>query len=114
DEDQRRAYVPPIISAVEFEPMKTLQIAATGICVFAASWMLSAQQPPSDGARYDGENLVRPADYRDWVFLTSGLDMTYTAPAAGASAPERHTFTNVFVNHGSYREFQQTGAWRNN
>ena len=94
--------------------MKTLHIAAIATCVAASSFALRAQQPAADGARYEGANLVRPADYRDWIFLSSGLDMTYTAPATGAPAPERHTFTNVFVNPGSYREFQRTGAWRNN
>jgi hypothetical protein len=53
--------------------------------------------------------LVRPVNYRQWVFLSSGLGMTYgpNAPAAGA----RLRFDNVFVNPSSYREFLRTGTW---
>jgi hypothetical protein len=53
--------------------------------------------------------LQRPGDYREWVFLTAGLGMTYgpNAPRAGQPAP----FSNVFVNPDSYREFMKTGKW---
>jgi hypothetical protein len=52
--------------------------------------------------------LVFPAQYREWIFLSSGLDMSYTeaAPMAGASM-----FDNVFVNPQAYREFERTGTW---
>jgi hypothetical protein len=74
------------------------------------------QQAPGDGPRYtNGTNLVRPAEYREWIFLSSGLDMAYNPPPgatpASGSRPERHTFTNVFVNPSSYRSFMQTGKW---
>jgi hypothetical protein len=57
----------------------------------------------------DGQ-LTLPADYREWVFLSSGLGMTYQPPAAqsGQRAP---AFTNVFVNPASYRSFLSTGKW---
>ena len=59
----------------------------------------------------DKGELARPADYREWVFLTAGLGMTYgpNAPRAGQPAP----FSNVFVKPDSYREFMQTGKWPN-
>jgi hypothetical protein len=53
----------------------------------------------------DGQ-LVLPNDYREWIFVSSGLGMTY-APMAGM-APE---FTNVFVNPAAYRSFVATGKW---
>jgi hypothetical protein len=53
--------------------------------------------------------LVQPADYREWVFLSSGLGMTYGPNAPVAGAPQR--FDNVFVNPSSYREFLKTGRW---
>jgi hypothetical protein len=41
------------------------------------------------------------------VYLTSGLNMSYTAnPNAGMSM-----FDNVFVNPEAYRSFQVTGTW---
>jgi len=57
----------------------------------------------------DGQ-LTLPGHYREWVFLSSGLGMTYQAPAAqsGEHAP---AFTNVFVNPAAYRSFVSTGKW---
>src|SRR4029079_12208664 len=54
----------------------------------------------------DGK-LVRPDDYREGVYLTSGLGMTY-GPAGTGRAP---MFDNVFVTRESYRQFMQTGTW---
>jgi hypothetical protein len=48
-----------------------------------------------------------PAAYRTWVFLSSGLDMSYSPFAV----PGSHSFTNVFVNPGAWLEFQKTGTW---
>src|SRR6476469_8094067 len=56
----------------------------------------------------DGE-LIRPANYREWIFLSSGLGMTYGPNAPSAGAPLR--FDNVYVNPSSYREFLKTGRW---
>ena len=76
----------------------------------AFSLAVGAQQAPGDGPRYtNGTNLVRPADYREWPFLGSGLGMTYQPPAG--AAPASPSFTNVFVNPSSYRSFMQTGKW---
>jgi hypothetical protein len=75
----------------------------------AASAALYGQQSQRDGPRYDGTRLVRPADYREWPFLGSGLGLSYEAEPSGA-APH---FTNVFVNPSSYRSFLETGRWSN-
>jgi Cytochrome P460 len=55
----------------------------------------------------DGK-LIPPADYREWVFLSSGLDMSYNEKANASPDP---VFDNVFVNPESYRVFLQTGTW---
>src|ERR1019366_3530851 len=55
----------------------------------------------------DGE-LVLPKDYREWVFLSSGLGMTYDPAAAPNGKPP---FENVFVNPAAHRGFLKTGAW---
>ena len=51
--------------------------------------------------------LERPADYREWVFLTSGFDMSYAA----GSPMDGHTFDNVFVDRQAYGVFMATGTW---
>lgn len=80
--------------------------------VLAFSFAAGAQQAPSDGPRFtNGNSLVRPADYREWIYLSSGLGMTYTPPATNRTAPP--TFGNVFVNPSSYRSFMQSGKWPN-
>ena len=59
--------------------------------------------------------LVPPANYREWIWLTSGLDMTYNdngrraGPASEVDAPK--PFDNVFVSPSAYREFMRTGTW---
>jgi hypothetical protein len=54
--------------------------------------------------------LKFPEHYREWVYLTSGLDMSYTAAAAG-DTNDSHTFDNVFVNPDAYQAFLKTGTW---
>jgi hypothetical protein len=52
-------------------------------------------------------NLVMPANYREWIFLTSGVDMSYSQ----TKDPDHHVFDNVFVNPSSYRAFLASGIW---
>ncbi len=54
----------------------------------------------------DGK-LAFPQDYRQWIYLTSGFDMSYSA----AQAPDHHMFDNVFVDPASWRAFQADGTW---
>ena len=52
-------------------------------------------------------DMVPPAHYREWIYLTSGLDMSYTPN----SNPDMHMFDNVFVEPEAYRGFLATGMW---
>jgi hypothetical protein len=66
-----------------------------------------AAEPAADGPRYgSGNNLVRPANYREWVYLSASLGLSYQPSNGGL--PQ---FQNVFVNRSSYRGFMQTGKW---
>jgi hypothetical protein len=68
---------------------------------------------PADGPepiRYDADGKLLRPEYREWVFLGAGLDMTYGSRAANAR-PDHHMFTNVFVNPTSYRAFVKAGRW---
>ena len=63
----------------------------------------------TDGPGFTADGQLRfPANYREWVFLTSGLDMSYDAKP---QPPDHSVFNNVFVNPQAYRLFQQTGMW---
>ena len=62
---------------------------------------------PEDGPQYaaDGQMLF-PANYRQWIYLSSGLGMSYSA-----GAQNMQMFDNVFVNPSAYRSFVETGRW---
>ena len=70
--------------------------------------MAGALAAATDGPQYtpDGQ-MSFPRDYRQWVFLSSGLGMTY-GPLASPGDP---SFDNVFVNPSAYQRFLETGTW---
>ena len=84
-----------------------------GLCIALCAWAavapsVSAQQPAAPAFTSAGQ-LVRPLDYRSWVFVTSGLGMTY-GPAKPAEG-QPPLFDNVFVTRDAYDEFLRSGAW---
>ena len=65
--------------------------------------------PPRSGLEYTADGAVRlPVDYRSWVYLTSGFDMSYDPQM---QMGDQHTFDNVFVNPEAYQAFKTTGTW---
>ncbi len=78
------------------------------LLVLAASLAPAQQAGPEIRFNAAGQ-LEFPAGYREWVFLASGLGMTYGPARAADGAPPR--FDNVFVNPSSYRAFLATGRW---
>lgn len=48
-----------------------------------------------------------PEHYREWVYLTTGFDMSYSP----AMQMDHHMFDNVFVNPEAYKSFVETGTW---
>ncbi len=74
------------------------------------AWASHAAHAADSTPQFDAEGkLLRPLDYRQWVFVTSGLGMTY-----GPTRPEPEQqpyFTNVFVNPEAYEEFVDSGRW---
>ena len=54
-------------------------------------------------------HLKLPESYREWIYLTSGFDMSYNK--AAMAGMDHHMFDNVFVNPKSYKAFVKTGTW---
>ncbi len=52
-------------------------------------------------------DLVPPLEYRKWIYLTSGLDMSYLP----SNTPDMSMFDNVFVNREAYDSFLANGKW---
>jgi len=71
-------------------------VLVTCLALLAAAPEEKAPQP-----QYDQKGrLIRPADYREWMFLSARYGMSYSP------APDSHEmFTNVFVQRWAYSEF---------
>jgi Cytochrome P460 len=62
-----------------------------------------------DGPSFTADGQMKmPMRYREWIFLSSGVDMSYSPTAAMAG---HSMFDNVFVNPSSYQAFESTGRW---
>jgi len=62
-----------------------------------------------DGPNYTADGQLKmPESYRQWIFLTSGIDMSYSP---SASIDGHSKFDNVFVNPSAYEAFQKKGTW---
>ncbi len=74
--------------------------------VLSAALLASGTPPAAEIAFTPDHQLNYPADYRQWVYLTSGLGMSYNP-----QAPPHPMFDNVFVNPTAYKAFLATGTW---
>src|ERR1700730_14045955 len=80
--------------------------------MWAALTITGAQGPATEEDPQfttDGQPIL-PKNYREWIYLTSGLGMTY-GPAAEAARDRSPEFDNVFVTLAAYRVFKETGKW---
>jgi hypothetical protein len=82
----------------------------------AAAFLVSLRSPRAAMAASDwtpaytaGGDLVAPKDYREWIYVTTGIDMSYEPKAAGME--DHSKFDNIFVNPEAYRSFVATGTW---
>jgi hypothetical protein len=72
--------------------------------------VLLPMQPATlpDGPTYTSDGQLKyPTGYPEWVFLGTGLDMSYSSEAT----PDHSMFNSVFVNPGAYKVFKTSGHW---
>jgi hypothetical protein len=80
------------------------------ISILTLSIAIAASSQDSQAPTYTATGELRlPADYREWVFLSAGLGMTYS-PLTGATA-DNPPFQNVFVTRPAYQAYIKTGRW---
>ena len=74
----------------------------------SASSASNAQSNSPNAPSYtDAGDLRLPERYREWIYLSTGFDMSYNP----AMSMDHHMFDNVFVNPEAYQSFLQTGTW---
>jgi hypothetical protein len=75
------------------------------VAVSCLTLLGAAPEQKSTKPQYDDKGqLLLPADYREWMFLSAGYGMNYS--------PGGHEmFTNVFVQRWAYDEFTKSGKW---
>ena len=85
------------------------KIVLFGVMVLCSSTAFLQDTPPSSGPEYTGDRQLKlPEHYREWVYLSTGFDMSYN-PVLQSDG--HHMFDNVFVNPEAYRHFVETGTW---
>jgi Cytochrome P460 len=85
----------------------TIVLLGLTVVLCSAAFRPSATTP-SSGPEYTSDaQLKLPEDYRQWVYLTTGFDMSYNP----AMQMDHHMFDNVFVNPEAYKAFVETGSW---
>lgn len=73
---------------------------------------LAGQQLRPDEPQYTSDGQLKlPANYREWIYLTSGLGMTYGFVESAANTVMGERFDNVFVTPQAYKAFLATGTW---
>jgi hypothetical protein len=87
--------------------LRLIFAAAAAVSLGAACVAGSAAAAPALSYTADGK-MVFPKDYRTWVYLSTGVDMSYVdVPGVG----DNHLFDSVFVDRQAYDVFQKTGTW---
>ena len=76
----------------------------TAFCIYGLSSGTKVSRTPIFTA--DGK-LRLPSDYREWMYVSTGLGMSYR----DSSADHEPSFDNVFVQRDAYREFTRTREW---
>jgi hypothetical protein len=80
----------------------------TNCCARHAPGAVNAASSSAPAYAQNGD-MLPPANYREWIYLTSGLDMSYSPKAS--TGMDMSMFDNVFVNPEAYRSFRATGTW---
>ena len=88
---------------------KKIALLVAALVLLSSALLLNSATPPRSGPEYTSDAQMKlPENYRQWVYLTTGFDMSYSAKAMEM---DHHMFDNVFVNPESYAAFLETGTW---
>ena len=83
-------------------------VVLSAVVLFSGLKLQPASSPITTGPDYTSSGELKlPEDYRQWVYLSTGFDMSYNP----AMQMDHHMFDNVFVNPEAYNAFLKTGTW---
>lgn len=77
------------------------------VLLFSAAFQQYNAAPAQESKTNSDTPIKFPENYRQWVYLTTGFDMSYNP----AMSMDHHMFDNVFVNPEAYKAFVETGTW---
>jgi hypothetical protein len=89
-------------------PNKVVVGCVSILLLVPTGFLLNAAPPPSNPYYTRNGELKLPENYRQWVYLTAGFDMSYNP---NATQMDHHMFDNVFVNPEAYSAFLTNGTW---
>jgi hypothetical protein len=88
---------------------KTKILLLVAVVLFSVMAFSQSMRPPSSTPEYTSEGKLKlPGRYREWVYLSTGFDMSY---GPGSQTAEHHMFDSVFVNPEAYKSFVDKGTW---
>jgi cytochrome P460 len=102
----RKSLVSVVLATSALATVITLHTLTHNGARAAAPELTPAASVPHRAAYTQDGRLQFPDTYREWVYLSSGLDMSYRDRGMDHSM-----FDNVFADPTSYREFMRTGTW---
>jgi hypothetical protein len=59
----------------------------------------------------DQDTLLRPQNYREWIFVGSSLGLSYAPNPPVNQSSGAQLYHNVYINPPAYREFARTGKF---
>lgn len=84
-----------------------LSVALGSALAWRSNGAVEAASPEAPMYAANGD-MQPPANYREWIYLSTGIDMSYSP---NAMQMDHSMFDNVFVNPTAYRSFLATGTW---
>jgi hypothetical protein len=89
-------------------PFKMKMVLLTAMVVLSLAALAQTAPAPTTGPEYTSDGQLKfPEGYREWIYLTTGFDMSYNP----AMQMGHHMFDSVFVNPEAYKAFLNTGTW---
>ena len=88
---------------------KTTTLLLSLIVLLPSAFFRQYGTPSTSSPEYTSDGQLKlPEHYRQWVYLTTGFDMSYNPALTNT---DHHMFDNVFVNPEAYKAFVETGTW---